>query len=257
VAAGGRADAADEQRRAAAVANSGLATRRLATSRRATPLPRLRASVSAPAVDAPTVAATGVSGRVPATPPLVGKAALNESGLPTFLRAHPCHLGAKPPCSTSALHCTAAGTLQGCRAALETRCSASTSAGRSHGAATQAFCAQQPQNSAAPLPSARQLSTRRRAASRRQSLPRLLLWGQRVSLPAAFTPRQSVLSRSKVDPPTCRRAAAAAAAGVATAAGGVAVLLFVPVEKSTGSTDESRLPVQLQQSRSSVLTLAG
>jgi hypothetical protein len=35
------------------------------------------------------------------------------------------------------------------------------------------------------------------------------------------------------------------------------MLLFVPVEKSTGSTDESRLPVQLQQSRSSVLRLAG
>jgi hypothetical protein len=35
------------------------------------------------------------------------------------------------------------------------------------------------------------------------------------------------------------------------------VLLFVPVEKSTGSTDESRLPVRLQQSRSNVFPLAG
>jgi hypothetical protein len=37
---------------------------------------------------------------------------------------------------------------------------------------------------------------------------------QRVSLEAAFTPWQSVLSQSTVDPPTCQRAAAAAAAGL-------------------------------------------
>jgi hypothetical protein len=44
---------------------------------------------------------------------------------------------------------------------------------------------------------------------------------------------------------------------LASAAGVAAVLVCVPVEKSTGGTDESRLRVRLQQSRSSVITRAG